>query len=178
MNPQHTVPVLDDNGQVLWDSHAICTYLIDKYSPDHSLYPKDLYTRARIDQRLHFDSGVLFSAIRSANFVVYLGGSEAPEYCIKALYEALDLLEAFLKNNDYLIGNSLTLADIFCVSTVVCFELHFSIEEEKYPKICEWIKRLSQQPLYDEFITEPMASFEKWFAEKKQQNAAINQEAN
>lgn len=60
MNPQHTVPTMDDNGFYIWDSHAISTYLIQKYGKDDSLYPKDLQKRAVIDQRLHFDSGTLF----------------------------------------------------------------------------------------------------------------------
>lgn len=56
------MPTLVDNGKVLWDSHAISTYLIGKYAKDDSLYPKDLYQRALIDQRLYFDCGVLFNA--------------------------------------------------------------------------------------------------------------------
>lgn len=64
-NPQHTVPTLDDNGNIICDSHAIVTYLIGKYGKDDSLYPKDLYKRALVDQRLHFDSGVLFVRLRA-----------------------------------------------------------------------------------------------------------------
>lgn len=60
MNPQHTVPTMDDDGFIIWDSHAIGAYLVEKYGNDESLYPKDLQKRAVVDQRMHFDSGVLF----------------------------------------------------------------------------------------------------------------------
>lgn len=60
MNPQHTVPTLDDDGYILWDSHAINAYLVEKYGKDDSFYPKDLKKRGIVDQRLHFDTGVLF----------------------------------------------------------------------------------------------------------------------
>jgi glutathione S-transferase len=64
LNPQHTVPTLvDDDGFVVWDSHAIATYLVSKYAKDDSLYPKDLKKRAIVDQRLHFESGVLFARL-------------------------------------------------------------------------------------------------------------------
>lgn len=62
INPQQTVPAMVDDDLTLWDSHAICTYLIGKYAKDDSLYPKDLKIRAKIDQRLHFEGSVLFAA--------------------------------------------------------------------------------------------------------------------
>lgn len=64
-----------DNGYILWDSHAINAYLVGKYGNDDILYPKDLTKRGRVDQRLHFDCGVLFTAMRQAvvrQFSVYL----------------------------------------------------------------------------------------------------------
>lgn len=35
-------------------------YLVDKYGKDDKLYPKNLRQRAIVDQRLHFEGGVLF----------------------------------------------------------------------------------------------------------------------
>lgn len=60
MNSQHTVPTLQDGDFSVWDSHAINAYLVTKYGKNDSLYPKDPEKRAVVDQRLHFDSSVLF----------------------------------------------------------------------------------------------------------------------
>ncbi|RZC41136.1 GST N domain containing protein [Asbolus verrucosus] len=65
LNPQHTIPTLNDDGVVIWDSHAINAYLVGKYGKNDSLYPKDLAKRAIVDQRLHFDSGIIFSWLRN-----------------------------------------------------------------------------------------------------------------
>ncbi|KAF2892770.1 hypothetical protein ILUMI_13405 [Ignelater luminosus] len=47
LNPQHTVPVLvEDDGKILWDGHAIIFYLVNKYGKDDCFYPNDPYTRA------------------------------------------------------------------------------------------------------------------------------------
>lgn len=74
MNPQHTVPTLDDNGFIIWDSHAILAYLVNKYAKGSSLYPKDCERQAIVDQRLHFDSGVLFPILCNVavSFIFYI----------------------------------------------------------------------------------------------------------
>lgn len=37
------------------------TYLVSEYSTDDSLYPKDVRTRALVDQRIQFDLGTLYA---------------------------------------------------------------------------------------------------------------------
>ena len=38
----------------------ILSYLVGAYAKDDTLYPKDIRTRALVDQRLHFDLGTLY----------------------------------------------------------------------------------------------------------------------
>lgn len=64
LNPQHTVPLLDDNGVLIADSHAICAYLSETYGTNDRLYPNDLVKRAMVDARMHFNSGHLFARLR------------------------------------------------------------------------------------------------------------------
>lgn len=60
INPQHNVPTIDDEGFYLNESRAICSYLVNKYGKDDTLYPKDANARALVDQRLYFDMGVFY----------------------------------------------------------------------------------------------------------------------
>lgn len=63
LNPTHCVPTMVDDNLVLWESRAIITYLVNQYSPQSSLYPKDPQKRAIVDRLLQFDMGSIYKNI-------------------------------------------------------------------------------------------------------------------
>ena len=42
INPQHVIPTLVDGDFKIWESRAICAYLVRKYGKDSKLYPSGL----------------------------------------------------------------------------------------------------------------------------------------
>ncbi|XP_065286679.1 glutathione S-transferase 1-like [Dermacentor albipictus] len=52
ISPLHKVPAINDDGFILYESTAICYYLLNKYAPASPLYPKEVEKRARVDQIL------------------------------------------------------------------------------------------------------------------------------
>lgn len=154
-NPQHTVPLLEDGDANIADSHAIMAYLVSKYGKDDSLYPKDLVKRALVDNRMYFESGVVFAnALRSlAKMVLFLGKTEVPQERIDAITEAYDFVEAFLKDQTYVAGNQLTIADFSLISSISSLVAFVPVDAAKYPKLSAWIKRLEQLPYYAENST-------------------------
>ncbi|CAB0009796.1 unnamed protein product [Nesidiocoris tenuis] len=61
VNPQHTIPTLNDNGFVISESRAIAAYLADSSPNGEEIYPKDIKKRARVEEMLYFDIGRLYS---------------------------------------------------------------------------------------------------------------------
>ncbi|XP_039483599.1 glutathione S-transferase 1 [Drosophila santomea] len=151
LNAQHTIPVLDDNGTIVSDSHIICAYLADKYAPagDDSLYPKDAVQRRLVDARLYYDCGHLFPRIRFiVEPVIYFGVGEVPADRVAYLQKAYDGLEHCLASGDYLVGDKLTIADLSCIASVSTAEAFAPIEAEQFPRLVEWVKRIQALPYY------------------------------
>ncbi|KAG8261721.1 hypothetical protein J6590_066783 [Homalodisca vitripennis] len=119
INPQHTVPTLVDGEFTLWDGHAIAMYLVNNYAKDDSLYPRDPKRRAVVDHRLLFDIGVLYARIRDICFpVLFRDETEVTADKIKSLEEALGWVELFLRDNLWVAGSNLTIADTAFLASI------------------------------------------------------------
>lgn len=162
MNPQSTVPTLDDNGKIVWDSHAIIRYLATVYGETDSLCPKDPYLRAKLDQRIHFEDGVLFQKFAAVVRPVFHGKETefAPD-AVKALYVAFDLLEVFLKDDLFFVGNCLTVADLCILATLTTIINYFPLDEGRHPKLIIWVNRMKQLEYYERVNGLPLANLVK-----------------
>lgn len=150
MNPQHTIPVLNDNGAIIVDSHSICSYLSEKYGKDDRLYPKDLVKRALVDARMHFDTGFLFARVRAFIEPIFnFGCTEIPQEKKDYFELTLPIVEAFLENGQFVCGNEMTLADFCFVATLSSVDRTIGIDEHKYPKLISWMRKMSQLPYYN-----------------------------
>ncbi|XP_034652626.1 glutathione S-transferase 1 [Drosophila subobscura] len=150
-NPQHTVPLLDDGGALIWDSHAIVCYLVDKYGESDELYPKDLLKRAHVNQRLYFDASILYMALRSISVPYFIHGvSLVPKEKVDNVREAYGHLESFLSDSPYVTGDVLTVADLCCAATATSLAAVLDHDPINYPKITAWLERVSKLPNYME----------------------------
>nr|AAD54938.1 glutathione s-transferase 6B [Musca domestica] len=151
-NPQHTVPTLEEDGHLIWDSHPIMAYLVSKYGKDDSLYPKDLLKRAVVDQRMYFEAGVLFQGgLRNITAPLFFRNqTQIPQHQIDSIVESYGFLESFLKNNKYMAGDHLTIADFSIVTSVTSLVAFAEIDQSKFPKLSAWLKSLQSLPFYEE----------------------------
>ncbi|XP_075984526.1 glutathione S-transferase 1-like [Anticarsia gemmatalis] len=148
LNPQHTVPTLKHDDFVIWDSHAINGYLVSTFGEDDSLYPTDPKKRAIVDQRLHFDSGILFPAIRgAAEPVIFRGQKQFSEEALNKIQSAYGLADRFCTST-WIAGDEITLADICCVSTISSMDTILPIDKETFVNLWAWFQRCSEQEFY------------------------------
>ena len=111
-NPVGQVPFVEfDDGRVLSQSNAIMRYL----AVGSTLVPANPFDQAKMDQWLFWEQYSHETAIAVARFrVLYLGQAVSdldPDLVAKG-NAALDIMEAHLTDNEWFVGNSVTLADI------------------------------------------------------------------
>nr|WMM91884.1 GSTe1 [Paracoccus marginatus] len=147
MNPQHTIPTIEDeDGFILWDSHAINAYLAAKYGKDEhdKLYPKDLKARAIVDQTLHFNNSVLFASLLNniKTIIVRESITKITPVLKESVEEAFDFLEKFLADGRrFVAGNDITIADFSITTTITNLTVFMPLVLKGYPLVSEYYKR-------------------------------------
>lgn len=175
INPQRTVPTLIDNGKTITDSHAIITYLVEAYGKGKvmSIYPADHYMRAKVNSRLHYDSGTITPKTFAIGApIMYKGATEYDADAITAFYTVLDTLEMFLSEGNYLAGNEMTVADFSVIPSVSTMMASEFIDFGKYSKIRAWVDRMSKLPYYEEVNGKWIGGMHEFFKAKLVANKA------
>lgn len=158
LNPHQKVPVLQDGKLIVWESHSIIRYLAAKYSPS-------VLWREMPNERSYIDRWIDWTATRlQPDFMALFWGyyrqpeQERDETTIrqareKCIYD-YDLLNAHLRNNDFLYANSLTLADIPAGATLYRY-LTMGVDVPRPPKVIDWYNRLCETEEYRRQIMTP-----------------------
>ncbi len=152
INPVGKVPAIDDGGFHLFESNAICKYLASKYNSP--LYPQDLKQRAAIDQWVDFISfhvsAHLATVVYSRVFAPRFGrpvNEQSLADALKFLDTQIPVIEKQLSAHQYIVGESITLADIVLFAMLEPMEMaNFSLSP--YPRLGAWRHELKKQPFY------------------------------
>lgn len=120
ISPCHTVPVLNDNGLILNDSQAIAVYLVEQYASKTNLYGNNVKERALVLQRLFFNATLFDETKRLLAPIIY--SNDVHKYdqtSLKKTFEYMEFLETFLKEQDFVAGKYVTIADFFIINNVI-----------------------------------------------------------
>ncbi|XP_003743487.1 glutathione S-transferase 1 [Galendromus occidentalis] len=149
LNPQHTVPTIVDGDLALAESRAIMCYLANEYAPDSPLYPKCPRKRALVDRFLYFDIGTLFKSFADYFYPNLLYAQAYDPEKEPKVKESIGFLETFLGDNDYLVDNAVTIADL-AIATSLTLPDSMDYSLSAFPKVEAYYKRLQGSPKWDE----------------------------
>ncbi len=153
INVAGRVPAIEDGGFTLSQSDAICKYLCALSGPSR-FYPADIKEQAEINQWIDFSSQHILQAVGRIFFnrVVAEMLDEKPDATsVKTgenmLSRDLPLLEAQLKDRDYITGDHITLADTSLIAALEPSEM-CGVDLAPYPSIVKWRERIMGREFY------------------------------
>lgn len=152
MNPNRRVPVIDDDGTVVWESHAIVRYLAQKYGAG-SLAPGDLETRAQSDMWMDwtladlqpaFIGGVFWNFYRTPeeqrNWKIIRQGLARTTILLR-------LLDRHLEGRTFVAGHTLTMGDMAAGAQLYRY-FTLQIDRVPLPNVEALYERLCERPAY------------------------------
>ncbi|KAL6180335.1 hypothetical protein ACLB2K_046999 [Fragaria x ananassa] len=158
INPIGKVPVLETPEGPVFESNAIARY-VACLKPDTPLFGSSLIEHAFVDQWIDFatleiDANILRWFIPRIGFAVYLPPAE--EAAISSLKRALTALNTHLASNTYLVGHSVTLADIIMISnlTLGFNRLLTKSFTSEFPHVERYFWTLVNQPNFHKILGE------------------------
>lgn len=167
-NPLQSVPLLEDSGYFLSDSHAIITYLVSKFGAEKraSLYPNELSVRATIDSRLYFDNSILYPAIKAIMKAILTQGlTELTQQQVADVNVGYDILDKYLQKSKFVAGNHLTIADVSCVASISSLSVFVPVDD-KYAKLKAWYSSLQEEDWYQKGNLPGLTYFEQFVNSK------------
>jgi glutathione S-transferase len=159
LNPNSLIPVIDDSGTVVWESHAIIRYLAAKYGSGR-LWPEDTAARSISDRWIEwvqttlqpaFIGGVFWAAFRMPK------AQQNPAQIarnVKRAGELFQMLDRELAARSFLSGPDFAMGDIPAGAQLFrYFEL--DIARRDLPHVEGWYARLKSRPAYREHVMVP-----------------------
>lgn len=149
LNPNGTIPVLKDQGTVLWESNAILFYLAKAYNS--SLSARNFKQEVEVMRWLNWQASEWSAASNGfAHHRVMLPfwGLASDEESLVALDSTFkryaEILDQQLSWQDFLISDDISIADISVASTLM-FWREAEIPVEGFSNLHEWLQRLENQ---------------------------------
>ena len=147
VNPMGEVPVLVDGDTHLTQSGAIQQYVVDKYAAQLGGNPEDKYEVLRW---VLWDNHKLSSQAGVTRFLLnFLPEAKRPQEVIAFLQGRLDaaygVLDQHLAGREFIVGDTLTVADISCCGYLFYPE-PFGFTRGDWAHIDAWLERIEAYP--------------------------------
>ena len=154
INPNGRVPVIDDDGFVIFESMAINLHLANKYPS--SLMPASLQENTRATQWSFWvvtevEKPLLFASANLALFPLESRDEEQALMAISKLDRPFKVLNAHLKDFQYLMGDRFTVADLN-VATVMDLVPQCGISLDAWPRVKAWHERCLGRPAASDWV--------------------------
>ncbi len=158
MNPNGTIPVIDDDGFVLWESIAIVTYLGIRYGAGTLLDGRP-ETLARALQWMswtneHLEPALNTQILELQRLPVDQRTPGAADAAGEDIARSVEALEAQLARSDYVAGERFSMGDIPTGAAVYRWRV-FGRWGRSMPHVDAWLARLAEREGFRRHVAPP-----------------------
>lgn len=151
MNPNGLIPVINDDGFILWESHAIVRYLARKHGMG-TLCPADARCAADADRWMDWYHTTLWPDLRPVFWNLVRTPPEKRDMAqvqsaLVGLTANFRILDTVLANQNYLGGNAFSMGDIPLGLTAFRW-YNLAIERPTLVNLDAWYARLCARPAF------------------------------
>ncbi|MFP3514664.1 glutathione S-transferase [Pseudomonas sp. SIMBA_077] len=152
LNPNGRVPMLEDDGFVLWESNAIVRYIAAQHGSDTSWYQNDHRVRAQADKWMDWTSTSFAVVFRDVFWGILRTPAAEQDWekintSISACAALLRIVNQALSEKPYLSGDEIGMGDIPLGSFIYAW-FEMPIERPSMPHLQAWYERLKLRPAY------------------------------
>ena len=152
LNPNGLVPMIEDDGLVLWESNAIVRYLSARYGAESGWYVDDARQRAEADKWMDWTTSSLAAPFRPLFWGILRTPAEQQDWVAinaahKTCAQMLSIADQALARQPYLSGSELGMGDI----PLGCFAyawFEMPIERPGMRHLRAWYERLQARPAF------------------------------
>ena len=152
LNPNGLVPMIEDDGLVLWESNAIVRYLCAQYGKDSHWYLSDPRKRAEADKWMDWATSSFAAPFRPLFWGLLRTPPEQQDWVAinaahKTCAQLLSIADQALATRPYLSGKHLGMGDIpLGCCAYAWFEM--PIERPEMRHLRAWYERLQEREAY------------------------------
>ncbi|MBW2722968.1 MAG: glutathione S-transferase family protein [Deltaproteobacteria bacterium] len=158
MNPNHKIPVLEDNGQAIWESGAILLHLGEQHDPNGIILPKDPKTRMEAIQYAFFQTGGVGPNLGRLGEALRKEGEKNQEMIQIFSGETrrlLGVIDRILSDGrDYLAG-PYTIGDIMHFPWLQIMKDLGAKEITESDRLSSWLERIQKRPAVQKGMSIP-----------------------
>lgn len=152
--PTGKFPVFEDDGMVMSESGAILQYILERYAEGRLQPAIESPLRGPFLQWIHFAEGTAHPPLGTILWHSVYRQDVPPDsaFMVAARERAaapLAYLEDSLGDNDYIVGNVFTAADIMIGFTLFAAQV-LGVLDESYPRLVAYMRRLQARPAFQE----------------------------
>ncbi|WP_277850423.1 glutathione S-transferase family protein [Moellerella wisconsensis] len=160
MNPNATIPTLQDERFTLWESNSILRYLTAKYDQSHLLIFNDAQDMAAADKWMDWSGANLFAVIKEMmNKIVRVPAEQRDPTQVIKIYQNIEQLlqiaDEALAQQEYFSGHKFGIADI-AIAPLFYPWRELATDRPEFPHLERWYQQLQARPAFQKIVMLPI----------------------